>query len=83
MTFMPPYWEARVVCSRGTYVRTLVEDIAESLGTCSTLIELVRDRIGPYRSDQALAWHELRSIDTEDLSALLQPILLLPVLAHA
>ena len=82
-TFDPPYWEARVVCSRGTYIRTLVEDIAESLGSCATMIELVRDRIGPYASEQALTWQELRSISREDLTTLLQPVSELRIPAHA
>lgn len=38
--------EFEVVCSRGTYVRTLGEDIAEALGTCGHLIELERLEIG-------------------------------------
>jgi len=79
----PPYWDARVVCSRGTYVRTLVEDIAERLGTCATLAELVRERVGSYKREQALSWQELRMIATKDLSALLIPIVPQPVLVHA
>ena len=68
-----PYWEARVVCSRGTYVRTLVEDIAERLGTCAVLVELVRERVGPYKREQALTWQELHRISAENLLPLLLP----------
>lgn len=69
-----PFWEARVVCSRGTYVRTLVEDIAERLGTCATLVELVRERVGPYLRAEALSWQDLHVIATEDLLPLLRPV---------
>lgn len=34
----------RVDCSKGTYVRTLVKDVAEKVGTCGTLTRLVRTR---------------------------------------
>ncbi len=38
-----------VVCSKGTYVRTLVSDVGETLGCGATLTSLRRTRIGPYR----------------------------------
>jgi tRNA pseudouridine55 synthase len=68
-----PYWEGRLVCSRGTYVRTLVEDVAERLGTCGTLVELVRERIGPYEREQALTWAQLHALDAQDLRLQLLP----------
>jgi tRNA pseudouridine55 synthase len=74
ISFALPYWEARVVCSRGTYVRTLVEDVAERMGTCAVLVELVRERIGFYKREDALTWQELRMIEPENLAALLLPI---------
>ncbi len=43
-----PYLKFRVKCSSGTYIRTLGQDIAESLGTRGYLIELRRTRIGRY-----------------------------------
>jgi len=39
----------RVVCSGGTYVRSLVADVGERLGTGAHLTRLVRTRIGPFR----------------------------------
>jgi tRNA pseudouridine55 synthase len=83
LSFRPPYWEVRVTCSRGTYVRTLVEDLAERLGTCATLIELVRERVGPFKKEQALSWQELRVMESEDLGRLLLPVAPEGVLAHA
>jgi tRNA pseudouridine55 synthase len=83
LSFHPPSWEARVVCSRGTYVRTLIEDVSESLKTYGTLTDLIRERIGPYRNDQALTWQELRMISRENLLPLLQPVLAPEAAAHA
>jgi tRNA pseudouridine55 synthase len=34
----------RVTCSKGTYVRTLAKDLAEKVGSCGTLIRLVRTK---------------------------------------
>ena len=37
-----------VRCSKGTYIRTLVEDIAKTLGTCGHVSALRRLALGPY-----------------------------------
>lgn len=44
----PPRVDFEVECSRGTYVRTLVEDFAEKLGTLGTVEALVRSRVGSF-----------------------------------
>lgn len=44
----------RVVCSKGTYVRTLCADIGEALGVGGHLRSLVRTRVGPFSLDHAL-----------------------------
>lgn len=38
----------RVVCSKGTYIRSLVRDLGEKLGTGAHLAELCRTRIGNF-----------------------------------
>lgn len=38
----------RIRCSKGTYVRTLVEDIAKALGTVGYVVALRRTHVGPY-----------------------------------
>lgn len=44
----------RVVCSKGTYIRSLVRDFGESLGTVAYLAELCRTRIGEFKLSNAL-----------------------------
>lgn len=43
----------RVICSKGTYIRSLVRDFGEKLGTGSHLAELCRTRIGNYCLEEA------------------------------
>lgn len=43
-----PEVDFRVVCSKGTYIRSLVRDFAEALGSGGHLIALRRTRIGQY-----------------------------------
>lgn len=43
-----------VVCSKGTYIRTLCVDIGQALGVGGHLLALERRRVGPLSIDQAL-----------------------------
>jgi tRNA pseudouridine55 synthase len=52
--------KARVVCSAGTYVRTLAEDFGKRLGLGAHLAELRRTRVGPFRIEHA---HSLEQIE--------------------
>ena len=83
LSFALPFWEARAVCSRGTYIRTLAEDVAERLQTCGTLTDLVRERIGPYLREQAHSWDTLREVGREQLLTFLQPLSPLLATTHA
>ncbi|HET9575794.1 MAG TPA: tRNA pseudouridine(55) synthase TruB [Nitrospira sp.] len=44
----------RVVCSKGTYIRTLCADIGVALGVGGYLYTLERNRVGPLTLDRAL-----------------------------
>lgn len=48
-----------VVCSKGTYIRSLVEDVGQRLGCGAYLSALRRTRIGPYRVSDALTIEDL------------------------
>jgi len=54
-----PIISFKIVCSSGTYVRTLVNDLGELLGTSATAIELKRTRIGEYTLEDALKSEEI------------------------
>ena len=43
-----------VDCSKGTYIRTLFEDIAKSLGTVGTMVALRRTKAGRFSLEQAI-----------------------------
>ncbi len=49
----------RIVCSKGTYIRTLCEDIGTALGVGGHLLSLVRRRVGPLSIDEALTVGEV------------------------
>ena len=74
----PESLELSVLCSKGTYIRTLIEDIAERLGTCAHVTVLRRLAVGPYGRDEFPMYplDELRELATEPgrLDGLLLPV---------
>ncbi len=44
--------ELRVLCSKGTYVRVLAEDLASALGTCGRLDSLRREYVEPFAGER-------------------------------
>lgn len=54
----------KVRCSKGTYVRTLANDLAHKLGTCGHLISLRRTRIGNFN---VLDAKKVSDISEEDI----------------
>jgi len=50
-----PIVHFRVVCSTGTYIRSLANDIGQTLGCGAHLSSLCRTRIGIYKLDDALS----------------------------
>lgn len=52
----------RVHCSKGTYVRTLVEDIGRELGCGAHVIELRREMVAPYGNTKMYTMAALEAI---------------------
>jgi tRNA pseudouridine55 synthase len=61
-----PEFEFVLCCSKGTYVRTLVHDLGESLGCGAHLAKLVRHRQGTFALEQAVSWAALGSGDAAE-----------------
>jgi len=63
----------RVVCGKGTYVRTLATDIGAALGCGAALARLVRARVGPFVLADALPWSALADAPPAAVTAGIQP----------
>ncbi|MBP3502630.1 MAG: tRNA pseudouridine(55) synthase TruB [Clostridia bacterium] len=48
-----------VECSKGTYIRSLCEDIAERLGTVGYMKELERSKVGEFKIEESVTIEEL------------------------
>lgn len=67
----------RVHCSKGTYVRTLIEDWAESMGGCAHITGLRRLAVGPFRQGPFYTLEDLEQVALQGLEWL--DNLLLPI----
>jgi tRNA pseudouridine55 synthase len=67
----PPLMKFRVVCSPGTYVRSLAHDLGQRLGCGAHLTALRRTRSGEFRVQDAVGLETLSAADVISLDRLL------------
>lgn len=72
-----PEFELNVHCSKGTYVRTLAEDIGAVLGCGAHVSALRRTGVGPFSAEQMVHTDELNAAFEKGRQAMLE--LLLPM----
>ncbi|MEM1174249.1 MAG: tRNA pseudouridine(55) synthase TruB [Pseudomonadota bacterium] len=63
----------RVRCSKGTYVRTLVEDLAAKAGTVAYTHSLHREAVGEFEELDSVDWVTANSQEPQALKGLLLP----------
>lgn len=61
ISFNPQKAVLDVECSKGTYIRTLLEDICARLGVCGTMSFLLRTSAGSFKIEDAVTLQELEA----------------------
>lgn len=61
-----PVVQMRVVCSKGTYIRTLCDDIGKKAGCGAAMVSLKRTRVGRFCAENALTLSDVEEIAGED-----------------
>jgi tRNA pseudouridine55 synthase len=64
-----PVVHFRVVCSTGTYIRSLANDVGAALGCGGYLSSLCRTRIGEFRVEDAMSMEQAEVYIKGNLSA--------------
>ena len=59
--------DMRVVCSKGTYIRTLCHDIGKKLGTFACMKSLIRTRHDIFELSQCISLKEVENLSKEEL----------------
>lgn len=78
MAYAYPYLDIDVLCSKGTYIRTLAHDIGQYLGCGAHLTALTRTQSGPYRFENCCTVDQLRASDNSWQSYLCTPCISSP-----
>jgi len=75
LDFESPYIKLVIVCSKGTYIRSLARDLGGKLGCGAFLKDLVRSAYGPFKVGEAVIPESLQnSITADQLASLLYPV---------
>lgn len=70
-----PEFTIRVVCSKGTYIRTLCHDIGQKLGCGAVVTGLTRTKVGNFKIEKAYTLSRIQQMaDEERLSEILVPV---------
>jgi tRNA pseudouridine55 synthase len=72
--FEPPRVEIQVRCSKGTYIRSLAEDIGAALGTGAHLAALRRTALGGFSLEDAIGLERLEGMSVDQRRSRLQPL---------
>ncbi len=65
-------FKIRILCGKGTYIRTIITDIAHELGTIATMTSLVRTKSGGYK--KGLTLDEVQKLsDSGEIEKYIQP----------
>jgi tRNA pseudouridine55 synthase len=59
--FESPYADLRVSCSKGTYIRTICDDVGRAVGAGAHMVALQRTRSGSFRIEDSASMKDLRS----------------------
>ena len=75
ITYEPPALTIEIVCSKGTYVRSIAHELGQKLGCGAYVSDLVRVGIGPFTISGSISADELnRAFKASDWRQLLLPI---------
>lgn len=69
----PPLVSFEVLCTKGTYVRTLAHDVGQALGCGASLDGLRRTRSGGFDVQDALVFEEVLRLTSDQLAARVLP----------
>ncbi len=62
LDYKPPIADFEVVCSKGTYVRSLAHDLGQKLGCGAFLYQLERTKIGEFKLEDAIDFEQLKKL---------------------
>lgn len=68
ISYLYPFVKIFVECSKGTYIRSLAQDIGKDLGSFGHLVELTRTKSGPFTLEECVKGEALQEVTKELLA---------------
>ena len=64
----------RIVCSKGTYIRTLCHDIGQRLSCGAVMSSLLRSRVGTFTLESSVTIEQVQQHADDDINKILMPV---------
>lgn len=64
----------RIKCSKGTYIRTICNDIGEDLGTFGYMSYLIRTEVENFKIDDAVGKETIENMSLEEIESIIIPM---------
>lgn len=64
----------RVLCSKGTYIRTICDDIGQRLGVGGVMTALERTKNGIFKAEETVSIENIKAMNKEEIKSLLKPV---------
>ena len=64
----------KIACSKGTYIRTLIDDLGETLATYAYVSKLSRTKVGDFSIDESINSSDLLDMQREEIISKLKPV---------
>lgn len=64
----------KITCSKGTYIRTLIDDLGEALGSFAYVNKLTRSKVGDFVIEEAISSADLLEMDKEEILSRIKPV---------
>ncbi|MDU3211924.1 tRNA pseudouridine(55) synthase TruB [Anaerococcus sp.] len=69
-----PKAKFKIICSKGTYIRTLIDDLGEKLGSFAYVDSLCRSKVGDFFIENSVKSQDLLSMDKDQLLSKLKSV---------
>jgi len=69
-----PKAKFKITCSKGTYIRTLIDDLGDKLGSFAYVDSLCRSKVGNFFIENSVKSQDLLSMDKDQLLSKLKPV---------
>ena len=69
-----PKAKFKITCSKGTYIRSLIDDLGEDMGSFAYVSSLTRSKVGDFKIEDSIKSQDLLEMDKDQILKNLKPV---------